>query len=176
MERVSSKTVYEGPIADVRIDRFRHPDGEIAERQVVSHPGAVAMIAHDDEFIYLVRQPREATGEADLLEVPAGKLDVEGESELDCAKRELAEEIAKHAAEWTELKRFYTSPGFTEEEIIVYLATGLSDADTKPDPEERLEVVGWPLSDLAGAIAECRDSKSLVAMLLFERIRDGGQA
>ena len=171
MERVSSETVYEGPIADVRIDSFRHPDGEVVERQVVAHPGAVAVVAHDDEFVYLVRQPREATGVPDLLEVPAGKLDVEGESPLDCAKRELAEEISKHASEWMELKRFYTSPGFTEEEIIVYEATGLSDADVEPDPEERLTPVAWPLDDLAGAIESCADSKSLIGLLLLERMR-----
>ncbi len=173
MKRVESKTVYEGPIAGVRIDSYRHDDGEVVERQVVSHPGAVAMVAHDEEHIYLVRQPREATGESDLLELPAGKLDVDGESPLECAKRELAEEISKRAAEWKELKRFYTSPGFTEEEVIVFEATGLEDAGVEPDPEERLTVVEWPLDDLAGAIEECHDSKSLIGLLLFQRMLEG---
>jgi ADP-ribose pyrophosphatase len=172
MERVSSKTVYEGPIANVRIDEFRYDDGEVAERQVVAHPGAVAIVAHDDEHVYLVRQPREAVGEPDLLELPAGKLDVEGESPLECARRELGEEIAKRAQEWTELKRFYTSPGFAEEEVTVFLATRLSDADVEPDPSERLEVVPWALGDLDGAIAECRDAKSLIGLLLLAERRE----
>ena len=105
MERIGSKTVFEGNIARVRHDEFRYPDGSVSEREIVGHPGAVAMVAHDDLHVYLVRQPREAVGEESLLELPAGKLDVPGESELDCAKRELAEEIGKGASEWKELKR-----------------------------------------------------------------------
>src|SRR3954454_14150484 len=171
MERIDSKTVYEGKIATVREDEFRHPDGSTAIREVVGHPGAVAMVAHDDLHLYLVRQPREAVGDDALLELPAGKLDVPGESPLDCAKRELAEEVGKSASEWRELKRFYTSPGFAEEEVIVYLATDLDDASAEAEEEERLEVVAWPLSELDAAIADCRDSKSLVGMLLFRDLR-----
>ncbi len=171
MERIGSKTVYEGRIATVREDEFRYPDGSTARREIVGHPGAVAVVAHDDLHLYLVRQPREAVGEEVLLELPAGKLDVDGESPLDCAKRELAEEIGKSAAEWRELKRFYTSPGFAEEEVIVYLATGLGDASAEAEEEERLEVVAWPLAELDAAIAECRDSKSLIGMLLFRELR-----
>jgi ADP-ribose pyrophosphatase len=170
MDRIDSKTVYEGPIADVRIDEFRYPDGSTSERQIVSHPGAVAIVAHDEQTLWLVRQPREATGEAALLELPAGKLDVEGESPLECARRELVEEIGKSASEWQELKRFYTSPGFAEEEVTVFLATGLEDAEHEPDPEERIEIVPWPLDDLEGAIEACNDSKSLIGMLLLERL------
>src|SRR5918996_2950328 len=109
MERVGSKTVHKGHIATVRVDEFRYPDGSTAEREVVAHPGAVAMVAHDDRFLYLVRQPREAVGAGALLELPAGKLDVEGEGPLECARRELEEEIGKRAAQWRELKRFFTS-------------------------------------------------------------------
>ena len=173
MERISSRTVYEGPIASVRIDEFRYDDGETAEREVITHPGAVAIVAHDDRFVYLVRQPREAVTEPDLLELPAGKLDVEGESPLECARRELGEEIAKEAAEWRELKRFYTSPGFAQEEVTLFLATGLSDADAEPDPHERLEPAPWPLEDLDGAIDACKDAKSLIGLLLFRRMREG---
>jgi ADP-ribose pyrophosphatase len=171
VERISSKTVYEGPIASVRIERFRHHDGSEVERQVVTHPGAVAMVAHDDMHIYLVRQPREAAGEEAMLELPAGKLDVPGETPIDCARRELAEEVGLAAEEWTELKRFYTSPGFSQEEMTVYLATHLSWVEHRPDPEERIEVVPWPLDDLDGAIAACEDAKSLVGLLLFQRMR-----
>jgi ADP-ribose pyrophosphatase len=171
VERIDSKVVYEGKIATVRQDEFRHSDGSTATREIVGHPGAVAVVAHDDLHVYLVRQPREAVGEEALLELPAGKLDVPGESPLDCAKRELAEEIGKGASEWRELKRFYTSPGFAEEEVIVYIATELHDASAEAEEEERLEIVPWPLADLDGAIQECRDSKSLVGMLLFQALR-----
>src|SRR5687767_9723842 len=112
-ERTGSRTVYEGPIASVRIDSFRHADGSEAERQVVTHPGAVAIVAYDDVHVWLVRQPREAVGEW-TLELPAGKLDVPGESPIECARRELTEEVGLEASMWIELKRFYTSPGFAE--------------------------------------------------------------
>src|SRR5919198_227259 len=102
MERIDSKTVYEGKIATVREDEFRYSDGSTATREVVRHPGAVAMVAHDDLHIYLVRQPREAVGEEALLELPAGKLD-EGEDPLATARRELAEEVGKGARRWKRL-------------------------------------------------------------------------
>jgi 8-oxo-dGTP pyrophosphatase MutT (NUDIX family) len=172
VRRAGSKIVYEGPIATVRVDSFEYDDGTVSEREVVGHPGAVAMVACDEESVYLVRQPREAVGEAALLEIPAGKLDVPGETPLECAQRELAEEVSLRAAEWRELKRFYTSPGFADEEVTVFLATGLEDAGVQPEPSERIEVVPWPLADLDGAIAECRDSKSLVGLFLLRRIRE----
>jgi ADP-ribose pyrophosphatase len=167
VERIGSKTLFEGEIASVRLEEFRYPDGSTATREVIGHPGAVAMVAHDERFLYLVRQPREAVGEEALLELPAGKLDVPGESPLDCARRELAEEIGKSASEWRELKRFYTSPGFAEEQVTVYLATGLEDVSADADEEERIEVVPWPLADLDRAIHECRDAKSLIGLLVF---------
>jgi ADP-ribose pyrophosphatase len=174
VERIDSKVVYEGKIATVRVERFRYPDGSTGEREVVEHPGAVAMIAHDDLHIYLVRQPREAVGEDALLELPAGKLDVEGESPLECAQRELAEEIGKSADDWRELKRLYTTPGFAAEQVTIFLATELHDLDHEPDPEERIEIVPWPLSELDRAIEACEDAKSLIGlMLLFEMRRRG---
>ncbi len=176
MERTGSKTVYEGAIASVRIEEFRHRDGSTSVREVIGHPGAVAIVAHDERVLHLVRQPREAVGEEDLLELPAGKLDVPDESPLECAKRELAEEVGKSASEWLELKRFYTSPGFAEEQVIVYLATGLDDVDAEADEEERIEVVSWPLEDLDRAIEECRDAKSLVGLLIFRALRSGDDA
>ena len=173
MERIGSESVWQGKVGSVRIDEFRHPDGSTSVREVVGHPGAVAMVAHDERFLYLVRQPREAVGEDALLELPAGKLDTPGESPIDCAKRELAEEVGKAASEWRELKRFYPSPGFAEEEVTVYVATELEDADAESDEEERLEVVAWPLEDLDRAIEECRDAKSLIGLLLFKELRRG---
>jgi 8-oxo-dGTP pyrophosphatase MutT (NUDIX family) len=165
MERIGSETVYEGKIIDVRSDTFRYADGEEADREIVSHPGAVGIVAHGDGVVWLVRQPREAVNDPELLEVPAGKLDVEGESHLECAKRELSEEVGLEAEEWTEWKRFFTSPGFAEEEVTIFEATGLSEIDDfEPDPEERIEIVRWPLDDLDGAIDACHDSKSLIAL------------
>jgi 8-oxo-dGTP pyrophosphatase MutT (NUDIX family) len=167
MERIRSRTVYEGKIASVRIDEFRYSDGETAEREIVAHPGAVAIVAHDGEQIYLVRQPREAVGEEALLELPAGKLDVEEEAPLDCAKRELAEEVGVEAEQWRELKRIYTSPGFAEEVVHIFLATGLREVGANPDAEERLELVRLPLAELDRAIAGCMDSKSLIGLFLL---------
>jgi ADP-ribose pyrophosphatase len=168
VERIGSKTVYEGQIVDVRIDEFRYDDGETAEREIVVHPGAVAIVATDRESVHLVRQPREAVGDPALLELPAGKLDVEGESPLECAKRELGEEIGMTARSWSELKRFYTSPGFAEEEVTIFVATELEPIPGhEPDPEERIEVIAWPVSELDRAIGECADSKTLIGLLLF---------
>src|SRR4051812_48216062 len=106
-ERVSSRTVHEGKIATVRVDRFRYEDGAEAEREIVAHDGAVGIVAHDDEHLFLVRQPREAICQPDLLELPAGKLDEEGEEPLETAKRELAEEIGMAAEHWEHLKSYW---------------------------------------------------------------------
>jgi 8-oxo-dGTP pyrophosphatase MutT (NUDIX family) len=164
-ERVSGETVWEGKITTVRVERFRYDDGEEAEREIVAHPGAVGVVAHDGERVYLVRQPREAVGVQALLEVPAGKLDEEGEDALGTAKRELAEEIGKGAETWEHLTTFWSSPGFAAEEVHLYLATDLYDEGAEAEEEERIQVVTYPLDRLDDAIAECQDSKSLVGLL-----------
>jgi ADP-ribose pyrophosphatase len=164
-ERVGTEEVWSGKIATVRIDRIRHDDGEEVEREVVAHPGAVAVVAHDGERVYMVAQPREPVGEQRLLELPAGKLDTEGEDALATAKRELAEEIGKAAGTWKHLTSFYTSPGFADEEVHLYLATDLSDAEGESDENERIEIEEIPLTELDDAIRSCRDSKSLVGLL-----------
>jgi 8-oxo-dGTP pyrophosphatase MutT (NUDIX family) len=166
-ERIASETAWEGRIATVRVDRFRYDDGEEAEREIVAHPGSVAVVAHDGERLFLVRQPREAVEEQGLLELPAGKLDEEGEEPLDTAKRELAEEIGKGARSWRHLTSFYTSPGFADEECHVYLATDLYDERAEADDIERIDIVEAPLADLDDVIAGCRDSKTLVGLLWF---------
>jgi 8-oxo-dGTP pyrophosphatase MutT (NUDIX family) len=164
-ERIDSKKVWEGRIATVRVDCFRYDDGGEAEREIVAHPGAVAMVAHDGETLFLVRQPREAVDEPALLELPAGKLDEEGENPLDTAKRELAEEIGKGARTWQHLTSFYTSPGFTDEECHVFIATNLYDERAEVEENERIEIVEVPLSELDHVIRDCRDSKTLVGLL-----------
>jgi ADP-ribose pyrophosphatase len=109
------------------------------------------------------------------LEIPAGKRDVPGEPPLETAKRELAEEIGKRARSWHEIDVFYTSPGFSDERVWWFLARGLSDDDrAQPDPAERIEIVAWPLDTLDAAIAECEDSKSLIALLWLALARERG--
>ena len=119
--------------------------------------------------LHLARQPREAVGEPDLLEIVAGKLDEEGEDPLDTAKRELAEEIGKQAAEWEPLGSFLTTPGFTNEEIHLFLARGISDVDERPEVEEdeRIDVEIRPLSALDEILATNQDSKTLIALYRF---------
>ena len=173
MRRVSSrfesteeKTTYDAGFFTVSGARFRHEDREEVERQIVRHTGAVGIIVLDDDRLWFVRQPREAIGSPDLLELPAGKLDEEGEDPLDTAKRELAEEIGKQAADWEPLGSFYTSPGFTDEEVHLFLATGISDVDERPEVEhdERIDVEARPLRDLDAILAETRDSKTLIGL------------
>lgn len=166
MEKVDSRTVYEGKLSAVRIETFRHPDGEESVREVVVHPGAVGIVAYDDEVVYLVRQPREAVGITDLLEIPAGKLDVEGESRLECAQRELDEEVGLRASEWAEVKRVFTTPGFATEEFTLFHATGLEeDLEHVGLDGERIEIVRWPLSDLEGAIDASDDATSVIGLM-----------
>ncbi|HKP91420.1 MAG TPA: NUDIX hydrolase [Thermoleophilaceae bacterium] len=164
-ERTGGEVVYEGKIFTVHRDRFRYEDGDEAEREIARHPGAVGMVAHDGERVYLVRQPRETVGDPALLEIPAGKLDEDGEDPLDTAKRELAEEIGKGAREWRFLTRFYSTPGFADEEVHVYLATDLYDESAEADENERIEIVTVPLDDLDSVIEDCRDAKTLVGLL-----------
>jgi 8-oxo-dGTP pyrophosphatase MutT (NUDIX family) len=163
-EKVGSEVVYEGKIATVRVERFRHDDDEVVEREVVEHPGATVMLPLDGDRIWLVRQPREVVGE-ELLELPAGKLN--GGEVLDTAQRELREEIGKSAAQWQHLTTFYASPGFTREEIHAFLATDLSDDPLDAEEEERIEIVSEPLDRLDDVIRSCRDAKSLVTLLWF---------
>jgi 8-oxo-dGTP pyrophosphatase MutT (NUDIX family) len=165
MERIGGEVVWEGKIGRVRMDRFRYGDGEEAEREIVEHPGAVGIVAHDGEKLYLVRQPREAVNDPALLELPAGKLDEEGEKPLDTAQRELAEEIGKGARTWQHLTSFFTSPGFTDEECHLFMATDLYDEQADADENERIEIVELPLAQLDSAIRDCRDAKTLVGLL-----------
>jgi ADP-ribose pyrophosphatase len=166
-ELLGAETKWEGKIIRVGVERFRHADGLEVTREKVWHPGAVGILPVDDTHVWLTRQPREAIGESASLEIPAGKLDVPDEPPLETAKRELSEEIGKQAAHWEEIKAFYTSPGFSDERVWLYLATDLSDATdgAQAEENERIEIVPWPLERLDDAIAECEDSKSLIALL-----------
>ncbi len=164
-ERIAVQREWTGAIVSVGRERFRHADGEEVSREKVWHPGAVGIIAIDDRHVWLTHQPREAAGLTASLEIPAGKRDVEGEPPLETARRELGEEIGKRAGRWDELAVFFTSPGFSDERVWLYVASEIQDdPDAEPEPGERIEIVPWPLDDLDAALAECVDSKSLIAL------------
>jgi 8-oxo-dGTP pyrophosphatase MutT (NUDIX family) len=163
-ELVDQRTAFDGKIFRVTRERFRYPDGDEVEREIVRHQGAVAMVCHDETDLYLVRQPREAVGDPDFLEIPAGRLDQEGESALEAAKRELAEEIGKAAARWEPIRSYASAAGILDEVVHIFHATGLSPASAETDENERIEIVKWPLSDLDGAIAATRDAKTLIGL------------
>jgi 8-oxo-dGTP pyrophosphatase MutT (NUDIX family) len=170
MERVGSRTTHEGELVSVRIDEIRYPDGTTVKREVVSHPGSVTIVAHDEQRLYMVRQPRPAVGEPSLLELPAGKLDREEESPLECAKRELREETGLEADQWREMKCVFTSPGFSDEQVHVFIASGLSRRDPDPEESERIEIVEVPVEELDETIEQCVDAKSLVGLLLLREL------
>ena len=167
-ERLEARTLYEGRIVTLRIERYRYPDGEEVEREVIRHQGAVGIVAHDGTDLFLVRQPREVIDDPDFLEIPAGRLDVDGEAPLEAAQRELAEEIGKAAESWEHLTEYVSSVGVMDEVVHVYLATGLGDAQAQAEHNERIEIVRWPLADLDGAIAASRDAKTLIGLLLLK--------
>src|SRR4051795_10907415 len=169
MDFLGSRPLHKGKHVDFLAKRYRRADGSEVEREVVEHPGSVAVLAHDEEFAYLVAQPREAVGEDKLLEIPAGTLDVEGESELECAKRELAEEAQLQAEEWSVLHVVYTSPGFLTEKVTIFEATGLSPAAGERDEDEEIEIVRLDLAQLDEALPQIRDATTLIALQYLQR-------
>ena len=168
-EALGGETVYRGRLVDVRVERFRHADGGEVSREIVRHRGAVGIVAHDEQQVWLVRQPREAVGETDLLEIPAGRLDVDGEQPLAAAQRELAEEIGRGARTWEPIVTYYTSAGFTDERVHLFHASELYSSQAHSDEEERIEIVPWPLGELQGAIEQCRDAKTLIGLMWLSR-------
>ena len=164
---------WTGKVIRAGTERFRHADGAEVRRDRVWHPGAVGILAVDQECVWLTRQPREVPGLVASLEIPAGKLDVPGEPPLATAQRELAEEVGLQATRWTELMTFYSTPGFADERVWLFLAEDLSDAGSvEAEEDERIEVVRWPLPRLDQAIAESEDAKTLVALLWLRSRRE----
>jgi ADP-ribose pyrophosphatase len=156
----------------VRVDEVERSDGHRATREVVEHPGAVAILAWDGGRLAMVRQWRHATGGA-LLEIPAGTLEPD-EPPDETARRELAEEVGLAAARWEDGPRFYTAPGFCDELMHLYLATDLSDADGEADADELLEPLWLTLDEALGAIdaGEIRDAKTIAGLgWLARRLR-----
>lgn len=166
--RTGGEEVFAGHIISVQVDRFRYDaDGTEVEREVVRHPGAAAVVAHDGECVYLVRQPRQAVDLPDSLELPAGLLDKAGEPPEQTAARELTEEVGKIAGHVEHLHTYFSSVGSFDEEVHLFLATDLSDGDADSGGDERIEVVRWPLADLDTAIADSRDAKTIIGLLLL---------
>ena len=172
-EALGGDTVYSGRLVDVRIERFRHADGVEVTREIVRHRGAVGIVAYDEDCVWLVRQPREAVDEADLLEIPAGRLDRDGEEPLQAAQRELAEEISRAGEEWEPILTYYTGAGFTDERVHLFAASGLREAAADSGEDERIEVVPWPLADLDRAIDGCRDAKTIIGLYWLRRRLNG---
>ena len=163
---VSSQTIFEGKIVRVTVDEARLPNGRLATREVVYHPGGVAILALDtDNQVTLVRQYRYPIGQL-LLELPAGKLDA-GEDHLPAAKRELSEETGLEAEEYTYLGHILASPDFCDESLHMYLARGLKRSAQHPDEDEFLDVVTMPFAELADRVMDgtIADAKTVATVL-----------
>jgi ADP-ribose pyrophosphatase len=172
-ESLGGDVEWEGKFLRAGTERFRHEDGAEVSREKVWHSGAVGILAVDPVHVWLTRQPREVAGLTRSLEIPAGKLDVPEESPLQTGRRELDEEIGKQAASWEEIFCFYTSPGFSDERVWIYLARDLSDSGhAEADEDERIEIVPWRREELADAISASVDSKTLIALLWLDAHRE----
>ena len=164
----SREPIFSGEVVDLSVVHYRRPNGLVVRREVIAHPGAVVMVPVEGDHVLMVRQPREAVGEY-LLELPAGKLDVPGEPPIECAKRELAEEVGRAAATWESLGGFYTAPAILQEYIHCFLSTDLTEIVHEPIEEEEITVVPWPLVDIDGLLAQVHDAKSLIGLLRLAR-------
>ena len=162
------REVYAGRILTLRLKYLAQPDGRRHLREIVEHkPGAAAVAVDDQGQVLLVRQSRPAVG-AHVLELPAGLIDP-GEQPIDCARRELQEETGYLAAELRPLVAFYTSPGFTDELIHIFVATGLVASPVGHDEEEEIEVVRLPLGQAIEQVlhGEISDAKTVSGLLAY---------
>jgi ADP-ribose pyrophosphatase len=173
---VSSELAYEVPLFKVYTDQvIEKGANKPVRRDMIRHNGSVVILAVDDSkkdpLIVIERQYRHAAGQF-LYEVPAGKVDA-GEDRLAAAKRELIEETGLRAKKWTELTRYFASPGFLGEWMQVYLAEGLTAGEAKPEEDERIEIFQVRLSEMLRLIeaGEIRDGKTLVSVMLYARLR-----
>jgi ADP-ribose pyrophosphatase len=175
---VGSRVVHQGHYVTFRVDTVEDPDGGLHERDIVDHPGAVAVVALDGDDLLLVRQYRLAAGRI-LLEVPAGTLDRHADGSTEdpdvAAPRELGEETGYRAATWQRLGTFWTAPGFASEAMTLYLATDLSPIDgyAGPDEDERLDLVRMPWTEAVAAAerGDFADAKTVAGVLWVARLR-----
>ena len=165
--RAGTKRVYAGRVLDLDVDEVEEPGGVRAVREVVRHRGSVAALpVHDDGRVVLIRQYRYAVGQ-DVWEIPAGRLDP-GETPAEGARRELEEEVGLRASRLEPMSVFYTTPGFCDEVIHLFRATGLEAVPARPEEDERIEPVLLSLDEARAMVArgEVREGKTLVALLL----------
>jgi ADP-ribose pyrophosphatase len=173
-----TETVYEGRVITLVKDTVAMPGGDEGVREVVHHPGAVAVVALDDAgSVVLLRQFRHPVG-GYLWELPAGLRDADGEPPLETAKRELAEEVQLAAGRWSLLTTFFSSPGFSDEAVLVYLAEDLSDVDrpegfTVEHEELDMEVRRVPLAEAVQRVfaGEVRNAAAVVGLLAAAQAR-----
>ena len=177
--RIKSRRAYTGKVISLDVDTVRFPDGSVGELEMVRHPGASAVVpflsdpAGGDPQVLLIRQYRYAA-EGYLYEIPAGRLNPE-ENPRDCALRELKEETGCSAEHVDELFTMYTTPGFTDEKIHLFMATGLTSGETKHEADEFLELQPMPLSLALQMIqaGEIQDSKTALGLLFAAGFRAG---
>lgn len=170
---LSKEVVFPGKIIRLEHWQVALPNGETALREVACHPGASAIVALDDEGqIILVRQHRIAVGRL-TLEIPAGKLDSPEEDPLLCAQRELSEETGLTARTWDKLTCLETTPGFCNERIHIYLATGLEQGACHPDDDEFLAVTRMPLKQAMENVMNgtFRDGKTALAIMMAAAVQ-----
>jgi 8-oxo-dGDP phosphatase len=178
---LDTETVFEGPVISLHRDRVAMPGGGNSVRDIVRHPGAVAVVAVDgQDRVVLVRQYRHAFREH-LWELPAGLRDADGEPPAATARRELAEEALLAAGRWSLLAETYSSPGFSDEEVLIFLAEDLTDAD-RPEgfvvehEELDMTVERVPLTDAVQWVFDgrIRNSSAVVGILAAAQARSGG--
>ena len=173
---LSQQYIFEGKILKMRLDEALLPDGTVAGREVVEHPGGVAVAAlTEDDCLLFVRQFRYPYGEI-IPEIPAGKR-APGEEPLTTGKRELKEETGYTAAHYRSLGRVYPSPGYFNEVIYIYLATDLVAGEDAPDEDEFLEVEKIPLTKAVDMVMkdEITDAKTQAAVLKVWHLRQSGE-
>lgn len=173
-QKVSSEDVFDGNLLHVKKDTVRLPNGNIAYREWIKHPGASAVLPVTPEGrLIFVRQYRYPIQQV-TLEIPAGKLDAEGEDPLDCAKRELSEETGYQAEKYTFLTKLATTVGFSNEFIYIYAAEGLTAGRQHPDEDEFINVCTLTMDEAMAKIrsGEICDAKSVTAVLLLRDLQD----